>query len=192
MKQFQLIISKFILLILLASITQVQSTKTNTYEELLANPNYFQDEICSFNGVRSPASTPSYIKCDCNINYTNDPNQKLRINGIPIQCSYAKKRKFIALFLAIYVPFGIDQIYIGNYIAFGCIFLFGLCTIIGNMYRFIISPEDDYLKNKTNLTFFVLIFIFLAIWIGDVLFIYFYSKDVGGNPLVDDVYLLFN
>jgi len=174
-------------------ILQFRSILSSTNEELLTNPYYYQDEICSYNGkVDTAISNTKYIKCECNKDYTDDPDQTLKINDITIQCSYQKKRKFIALFFAIFIPCGLDHLYIGNYILFGILFCFYVIVILGNMYRFAISSEDDYLKNKINLVFFIFVFIFIAVWIADILFIFLYSKDHNGNPLVEDVALLFD
>ena len=174
------------------------TTDLSAEEQILLDPIFFQNEICSFNGEIDYANadidpvTKYYInlKCICNQEYTNDPKQTLKINGNLIQCSYQKKRLFITLFLSIFIPVGFDHFYLGNNIAFALIFLLFCFTVIGNMYRFAISPEDDYLKNKVNLVFFVFIFIFIFVWIGNVFFIKFYGKDINGNELVDDFDLL--
>ncbi len=181
----------FVFLILLTQDLLVSSQDSNS--ELLTDPYVFKDEICSYNGVVDLiASTKIEIFCKCNPEYANDPKETLKINKSDVQCSYQRKRKFIALFLAVFIPAGFDHFYLGNWLAFGVIFIFISVTVMGNMYRFAISSEDDYLKNKINLIFFICIFVFLFFWIANVFFILFYSKDSLGIELYEDIDLLFS
>ena len=145
--------------------------------EDLNSPYMFKDEICSYNGlVNKTSSNHSSITCICKDDYYTfeklTGNQSYTtINGVRKQCQYEKKRRFIALFLAIFVPFGIDHIYLGNYYLFVPILLLCCTAIIGNFVRFAFPSVDakkGYLNDKINIFFAALILLSLAVWVLNI------------------------
>lgn len=159
----------------------------------LNQPLMFEDEICSYNGMANTYSNSSYINCTCQDEFHNDPNLQRLINGVPVQCSYERKRRFIALFLSIFLPFGIDYLYLGRYLIF-IIILFMCClTLFGNCVRFAVSPHKDYFKNKYNLFFIILAIVMLFWWILNIALIWTgVIKDGNGIDTVNDLYFLIN
>ena len=133
------------------------------------DPALYQDEICSYNYVKIPYNNiTKNVICNCRNEYANDKANPRNISGIPVQCGYEKKRRFIAFFFAVFLPIGIDYLYLGWYWAFILILMFCSTTIFGNCYRFVVFTEKNYFKNNWNFFFFVLIFIALIWWIINI------------------------
>lgn len=163
--------------------------------EYLNDPNLFVDEICSYNGSKnSSLSNDTYIKCDCNDEYANDPNESGEINGVPIQCSYFRKRKFITVFFSIFLPFGIEYLYLEHYLYFGFIFVLCCTSIIGNCIRFTVSSgQEKYLKNKVNVIFLLLLLVMIIFNVINIILMFIGVVSDGNHvEVLDDLHLLVN
>lgn len=160
----------------------------------LNSPTMFEDEICSYNGAANPKlSNDSFINCTCQSEYANVEPPIRFINKVPVQCSYEKKRRFIALFLSIFLPFGVDHLYLGRYLGFVLIFLTCWITILGNCFRFAVSPHNNYFKNGVNLLFLIMAIIMIIWWIINIVFIWIgIFKDGNGIETVNDLSFLLN
>jgi hypothetical protein len=160
--------------------------------EDLNNPRLFEDEICSYNGAPDETlSNSTWVNCTCQEEYTNDFSKNRSINGVPVQCGYEKKRRFIALFLSVFLPFGVDYLYLGHYWLFVLIFFACWFTLIGNCVRFAVTSHKDYLKNEMNLFFVIMAILMLIWWILNVVLIWTgIITDGNGIKTVDDLYYL--
>lgn len=165
----------------------------------LMKPDLFVDEICSFNSLSDPklyidnTTKQTNVTCICAPEYTTLNSTTIRkINNIPVQCNYRKKRRFITLFFSIFLPFGIDHFYLGNYFIFLGIILACCFVTFGNCYRFAVTTNQDYLKNRTNLFFVVLAAFALIFWILNIVLVItgFYT-DSNGVEMADDLNMLF-
>ena len=152
----------------------------------------FEDEICSYNG-KPTSVNDSWVYCDCQTEFTNDTKLNRTINNVPVQCSYEKKRRFIALFLSIFLPVGMDHLYLGNYWLFVLIFLSCWLSLIGNCFRFAVSPHTNYFKNRINLIFIIFGALTIIWWIINIALIWSGSySDGNGVDTVDDLNFLIN
>jgi len=161
----------------------------------LNNPAMFQDEICSYNGDPNPStSNNTWIDCICQDEYTTFyQSPKIYINNVPVQCNYQKKRRFIALFLSIFLPFGMDYLYLGYYWLSAIIFILCWFTLTGNCVRFAVSTHIDYMKNKRNLFFLIMGISMLIWWLINVILIWTgIMTDGNGIETVNDLYYLIN
>ena len=114
----------------------------------ISSPILFKNEICSFKGIPIIQNATS-IKCECFNEYeTFNPNN-LTIKNIPIQCNYAKKKRFIALFFSIFLPLGIDYLYLEQYFFFIIILLLIAIIIGGNCF---IMLESELQKSQNDTT----------------------------------------
>jgi len=165
---------------------------TNFSVEDLNSPRLFEDEICSYNGVPDETlSSKSWVNCTCDDDYADDLSEVRYINGVPVQCSYQKKRRFIALFLSVFLPFGVDYLYLGHYLLFVILFFACWFTIIGNCVRFALTSHIDYIKNKKNLFFVIMAVLMITWWILNVALIWTgIIKDANGIKTVDDLHYL--
>lgn len=144
----------------------------------LNGPDMFFDEICSYNGImkkRSDINGKTIYKCECQKEYTTLDKIYFNrtINGVNVECNYERKRRFIALFLSIFLPFGIDYLYLNRYFFFILIFVLCLTMSIGNCFRFAISQNtDDYFKeSKWNIFFTVFAVAYLIFWVINIILI---------------------
>jgi hypothetical protein len=153
----------------------------------LNKPEMFEDEICSYNG--DAVKSGDTIKCLCYEEYANDIfSTPRKINNVEVQCNYEKKRRFITLFLSIFLPFGMDYLYLGHYWLFALIFFACWFTLIGNCVRFAVSSHIDYLKNKKNFFFVVMALLMIIWWILNVVLIWTgIMTDGNGVETVDDI-----
>jgi hypothetical protein len=161
----------------------------------LNNPAMFQDEICSYNGVPDPSkSNNKWIDCICQDEYTTFYlSSKIYINNVPVQCNYQKKRRYIALFLAIFLPFGMDYLYLGYYWLSAIIFFLCWFTLIGNCVRFAVTTHIDYMKNKRNLFFVIMGILMIFWWTINIILIWTgIMTDGNGIQTVNDMYYLIN
>jgi hypothetical protein len=163
----------------------------------LRDPALFKDEICSYNG--SPNVIPkdtdySDILCECQEEFANDPNFTKLINGVKVQCNYERKRRFITLFLSIFLPFGLNYLYLGHFSIFFLILSICFLTIFGNCYRLSVTQHNDsYFKNKWNIVFLVLALFLMTFWIVDIILVCVgIVKDSKNVETVDDLYYLIN
>jgi hypothetical protein len=163
-------------------------------------PDLFIDEICSFNQIQDPIITYNKttnqiqdIKCICSPEYdTLNTTDIRKINQIPIQCNYRKRRRYVTLFFSFFLPFGIDHFYLGNYFIFMGILLACIITIFGNCYRFAVTTNQDYLKDNTNLFFLVIGFLIIIGWIVNIILVILGVYTDGNNiEMADDLEMLF-
>ncbi len=159
----------------------------------LEKASMFKDEICSYNGTPKVSDDGNNVTCSCKDQYITDKDMKKEINNNQIQCSYAKKRRFIAIFFSIFLPMGFDHFYLGNYMIFVLIFLSCWISVIGNCIRFAISNKGGYFENNWNIFFLVLVAIMLIWWILNIILIWTGKfKDGNGFETVDDLAFLVN
>ena len=140
----------------------------------------FQNEICSFHGLLIDKENGT---CECYEEYETI-NTNTTINEIKIQCSHEKKRRIIALFFLIFIPLGLDYLYLGKYLDFlffFVLFLFIFFMIIYYIIQIEIEKNKDkedryyfrldiYNNNKNRVIFFILIGIYCLIYILNILF----------------------
>lgn len=164
----------------------------NNFElEDLNSPVMFMDEICSYNGKINESS--NNWTCECQEEYSDLLPYSRKINNIPVQCTYEKKRRFIALFLSIFLPLGFDYLYLGRYFIFILILMMCLVTLFGNCYRFAVSPHHNYLNNKINLIFVILALFMITLWVVNIALIWTgIVYDGNGIGTVNDIYFLIN
>ena len=160
----------------------------------LNKPEMFIDEICSYNGYRNE-SIKNDVVCICQNEYQNDPNLNRKINNVTVQCSYEKKRRFITLFLSIFIPFGFDYLYLERIFIFLLIFSSCLVMLIGNCVRFAISQNTNkyFQESKWNIAFIIFALILIIWWIINIVLIGLgLIKDANGFETVDDLDFLIN
>ena len=100
----------------------------------------YANEICSYHGT--PIINGNNVTCICEYFYSkiDDLNQTQILNNI-IQCYYHKKHKFIVLFFSIFLPFGLDYLYLERYLEFTLILLSYIFVIINQLICFFISNK---------------------------------------------------
>ena len=108
--------------------------------------NTYQNELCSYNGVPTYDSKTNQVLCECDEKHVNEPRVTHRkyINGHLVQCSYEKKKRFYAFFLAAIFPIGLDFVYLGH----TYLFLLSLALFIIVIACNIIQLILDYKKNS--------------------------------------------
>lgn len=177
----------FLSLFILSSFYTVQSQSVN-----FSLPIMFADEICSYNGVNIGTGNTN-VTCACYEDFANDASSNRTINGVKVQCSYEKKRRFIALFLSIFTPLGFDYLYLGRYLIFAIIFLLCCATLFGNCARFAMSTNTNYFEQKWNLFFIVLAITMVLFTIVNIIIIGTGLVTDGNNvATVSDLYFLVN
>ena len=124
-----------------------------SYNELFNNVNLYSNELCAYNGIPRINSTTNEIICECKEKYTNEPRKdKIKyINGHMIQCSYKRKSRFFALFLASCIPFGFDFLYLKRYIIFSVSFTMTIITLSLNILLFIINYNMNLKTKETKI-----------------------------------------
>lgn len=166
----------------------------------ILKPDLFIDEICSFNQIKDPIITYNKttkeiigIKCICSPEYeTLNTTDIRKINNIPIQCNYRKRRRYITLFFSFFLPFGLDHFYLGNYFIFMGILLVCIITVFGNCYRFAVTTNQDYLKDNTNLFFIIIGLLVIIGWIVNIILVIFGVYTDGNNvQMAEDLDMLF-
>ena len=135
-------------LLFLFSISEIVLIKSISVNEFFEENSLYYNEICSHNGYPTLDKETNKIICTCEEKYANEPREKYKkyINGQFIQCSYEKKRRFLAFFLAGICPLGLDYFYLGHYYIFIAIFVFAIIILIFNIISFILN----YKINKKN------------------------------------------
>ena len=116
--------------------------------ENITNIKYYMNQICSYNGVPNIIDTNNTVICSCEDKYANEPreNEKKYIHNQFIQCTYRKKKRFTAFFLAAITPFGLDFFYLGYFIYFIIIAVINFTIIVFNF----ISIVLNYQLEKKN------------------------------------------
>lgn len=168
----------------------------------------FQNEICSYNGKSQivQVNGTDYIHCICKDQYDTDPNIR-KINNNTVQCSYEKKRRLLALTLAIFLPFGIDYLYLG-YIAVPIIIIIAFLLIIILNCQFYYKKEERERENsdngiievkvnksevRMNIFLIGIFFLYLIWYIVDIFLIGFgVIKDANGYPMYNDLFFYKN
>lgn len=173
----------------------------------LQNVNYYIDEICSYNyiNINKTSSAPnSPIICNCKEGYqsTNLTEYTLYFSGHKVQCNYEQKRRFIVFFFSIFMLFGLEYLYLGNYHYFIIIFIYIMVIIAGNCYFSMTSKDkkesDDEnepitTKEKIRFLFKILPITLLIFWVvNNILILTDSITDSNGIPTFDDVKNLFN
>ena len=120
--------------------------------EFLENANKYSNELCSYNGVPKYNSTLNEVDCECKEKYADEPRKdKIKyINGHMIHCSYERKSRFTAIFLALCLPFGFDFLYLNRYIIFVIVFIVTIIMIACNIILFILNYKIN-LKTKETI-----------------------------------------
>ena len=173
-------ISKKLNFILIYFILQIITLTVSISQEMfqdIKNPEYYVDEICSFNQNSSiiiKNNTNTEIKCICRDGYVSSIEPET-FNNQKIQCDYKQKRRIIVLFFSIFMLFGFEYLYLEKTLLFVIILFFYIIAIIGNCYIIIIDSEskDDArdTRKKTRFTikaFTLLIFVW---WIFNNIYI---------------------
>ena len=116
------------------------------YEDII-NIKYYKNQICSYNGLPSITENNKVI-CECEPEYANEPieKKKIFIQNQFIQCSYRRKKRFKAFFLAAITPFGLDYYYLGHILFFVLAAAINITIIVFNF----ISMVLNYQLEKKN------------------------------------------
>lgn len=118
-------------------------------QDFLENANTYQNELCSYNGIPTYDPKTNQVTCECDEKHVNEPRIKYRYyinNQHLVQCSYERKRRFYAFFLAAIFPIGLDFIYLGHIY----LFLLSLALFLIVMACNIIQLVLDY-KEKSKM-----------------------------------------
>lgn len=186
------------------SILMLSLTYCYTIEEL-QHPLLFKYEICSYNGEPYEYiddNNATIIYCLCRKEFSNLTSLNHQINGVNIQCSYERKRRFIVMFWAIFLPIGVDYLYLEKYGMFIILFLLSTFMIAGNCIVFAKGElarnkdKDDEFNKKRNwivIFFYVFFIICLIIYvINIILHVTGVTKDNNGIETNDDLVEIFS
>ena len=112
--------------------------------------NEYQNELCSYNGIPTYDSKTNQVLCECDEKHVNEPRIEFRqyINGHLVQCSYEKKRRFFALFLASIFPIGLDFLYLGHIYLFLLSLLLFLTVVVVNVVQLILVYKGNNKKEE--------------------------------------------
>ena len=118
---------------------------------LIENPSLYKNEICSYHGSPIIDDSGSVI-CECFSSYVNEPkkNKNKYIGDQMVQCSYRKKKRFKAFFLAGILPIGFDYYYLGHIFYFCLIFIAFIVVLINNFVNFYLFYRLDKSSNEDN------------------------------------------
>ena len=163
---------------------------TSSFE---VNVNHFKYQICSYQGTPKYEESLKKIVCACFDRYTNDPNEKREILGQKVQCGYSKNRRFIVFFLALFIPFGFEYIYLERIFTFFLIFIPSVGIIALNVYFFVIKKQAIDGDNKGLIVGLVLFFLYVCFAIANlVLLSTGLIKDGNGVETFADLDYLFS
>ena len=180
----------FILLKIVVYFNVIIAISNYTLKDL-NNPLLFIDQICS-NRYIAFTNINNTIICNCSQNYVTIPNNTLYINNNMVQCSYKKKKRFVTLFYSIFVPFGLDYLYLGHYLIFVVILLISGFALISNCYRFTFTKSKYYLSDKSDWFYVGIGLLAILIWIINIFLMGFgLITDENGFETVSDLYMLF-
>ena len=115
--------------------------------------NTYQNELCSYNGIPTYDSKTNQVICDCDEKHVNEPRVTHRkyINGHLVQCSYEKKKRFYAFFLAAIFPIGLDFIYLGHVYFFLLSLALFIIVIACNIIQLILDyRQNSQMEEKAN------------------------------------------
>ena len=127
--------------------------KPFSINNILDNPYNYRNELCSFNGIPTYNSSTNEVICECNEKYVNEPrkNKFEYINGHLIQCSYERKSRVFAIFLALCAPFGFDFLYLGRYLIFSIFFTITMIMSFAHIVIFILNFKIQIKKTHTKI-----------------------------------------
>ena len=113
--------------------------------------NEYQNELCSYNGIPTYDPKTNQVLCECDEKHVNEPRIEFRtyINGHLVQCSYEKKRRFFAFFLAAIFPIGLDFLYLGHIYLFLLSLLLFLTVLVVNIIQIILSYKNYNKKDES-------------------------------------------
>ena len=124
-------------------------------KDYIENPILYKNIICSYNGSPKVVSNDT-VECTCYSSYTDEPREdyKKYIGNQMVHCSYKKKKRFTAFFLAGLMPIGLDYLYLEYYGYFFLVFLSFLLYIISQIVCFILSykVKEIYEESKNKYT----------------------------------------
>ena len=115
--------------------------------------NTYQNELCSYNGIPTYDSKTNQVICDCDEKHVNEPRVTHRkyINGHLVQCSYEKKKRFYAFFLAAIFPIGLDFVYLGHVHLFLLSLALFIIVIACNIIQLILDyRQNSQMEEKAN------------------------------------------
>ena len=115
--------------------------------------NTYQNELCSYNGIPTYDSKTNQVICDCDEKHVNEPRVTYRkyIKGHLVQCSYEKKKRFYAFFLAAIFPIGLDFIYLGHVYLFLLSLALFIIVIACNIIQLILDyRQNSQMEEKAN------------------------------------------
>lgn len=115
----------------------------------LQNYKLYLNEICSFNGKAIIDKTTDKVNCICQKEYTTFNQERRTIKNQEIQCNYPLKRRFIALFLAILFPIGLEYIYLMNYYYF-LLYMLLIFIFIANVILYFFLSNGYVCSSKKN------------------------------------------
>lgn len=191
--------------------------------ENITNIKYYMNQICSYNGVPNIIDTNNTVICSCEDKYANEPreNEKKYIHNQFIQCTYRKKKRFTAFFLAAITPFGLDFFYLGYFIYFIIIAVINFTIIVFNFISIVLNYQlekkneeakrklklkkntnkfdirnlaelNDRCVKNFNLTSKILIIFLLLFWISNAFIEGMgFLNDINGVPTENDMGYLF-
>ena len=125
--------------------------------ENITNIKYYMNQICSYNGVPNIIDSNNTVICSCEDKYANEPreSEKKYIHNQFIQCTYRKKKRFTAFFLAAITPFGLDFSYLGYFIYFIIIAVINFTIIVFNFISIVLNyqleKKNEEAKRKLKL-----------------------------------------
>ena len=191
--------------------------------ENITNIKYYMNQICSYNGVPNIIDTNNTVICSCEDKYANEPreSEKKYIHNQFIQCTYRKKKRFTAFFLAAITPFGLDFFYLGYFIYFIIIAVINFTIIVFNFISIVLNYQlekkneeakrklklkkntnkfdirnlaelNDRCVKNFNLTSKILIIFLLLFWISNAFIQGMgFLNDINGVPTENDMGYLF-
>ena len=191
--------------------------------ENITNIKYYMNQICSYNGIPNIIDTNNTVICSCEDKYANEPreNEKKYIHNQFIQCTYRKKKRFTAFFLAAITPFGLDFFYLGYFIYFIIIAVINFTIIVFNFISIVLNYQlekkneeakrklklrkntnkfnirnlaelNDRCVKNFNLTSKILIIFLLLFWISNAFIQGMgFLNDINGVPTENDMGYLF-
>ena len=191
--------------------------------ENITNIKYYMNQICSYNGVPNIIDTNNTVICSCEDKYANEPREskKKYIHNQFIQCTYRKKKRFTAFFLAAITPFGLDFSYLGYFIYFIIIAVINFTIIVFNFISIVLNYQlekkneeakrklklkkntnkfdirnlaelNDRCVKNFNLTSKILIIFLLLFWISNAFIQGMgFLNDINGVPTENDMGYLF-
>ena len=115
--------------------------------------NTYQNELCSYNGIPSYDSKTNQVICDCDEKHVNEPRITHRkyIEGHLVQCSYEKKKRFYAFFLAAIFPIGLDFVYLGHIYLFLLSLALFIIVVACNIIQLILDyRQNSQMEEKAN------------------------------------------